>query len=49
MCYDCGGKGIIKSLKKQKHRKECSICNGSGGIGCCNSRGYHEWESYEFI
>lgn len=47
MCYDCGGKGIIRSLNKQKHRKECVICKGQGGLGCCKNKGYHEWESYE--
>jgi len=47
VCYMCDGHGVIKSLKKQKHRKTCFICNGNGGIGCCNDKGFHEWESYE--
>lgn len=48
-CMMCGGHGVIKSLKKQKHRKQCSICSGRGGLGCCDKKGYYEWESYELI
>jgi len=48
-CYMCDGKGVIKSLKKQKHRRTCSICDGRGGLGCCNKKGFHEWESYELL
>ena len=49
-CYWCGGKGIIKSLNKQKHRKNCIICDGrEGGCGGCNNKGYQEWESYELV
>jgi hypothetical protein len=48
-CYDCGGKGIIKSIEKVKHRKVCLICDGRGGLGCCGNKGYYEWESYELI
>ncbi len=46
-CSNCQGKGIVKSLKKQKHRKKCSICNGRGGVGCCDKKGYLEWETFE--
>jgi DnaJ-class molecular chaperone len=46
-CSACGGKGIIKSLNKQLHRKTCVVCRGRGGIGCCDERGYQEWESFE--
>lgn len=51
-CYDCGGKGIIRSLKKQKHQKDCIICQARiGGCGGCNfhPKGLIEWESYETI
>jgi len=48
-CYHCAGKGIIKSLNKQKHRKPCIICDGRGCLGGCDHRGYHEWESYELV
>lgn len=48
-CYRCAGKGVIKSLNKQKHRKTCSICQGRGGKGCCENRGFQEWESYELL
>lgn len=49
MCQMCNGEGVVRSLNKQTHRATCPICNGRGGIGCCKSRGYHEWESYELI
>jgi hypothetical protein len=45
----CDGQGIIKSLNTQKHRKTCVICGGKGGPGCCDNRGYQEWESYELV
>lgn len=48
-CYHCGGNGIIRSLKKVKQRKKCSICQGRGGRGCCEGKGYHEWDSYELV
>ena len=48
-CYMCGGQGIIRSLKKKRHRKTCSICRGEGGPGCCDNKGFQEWESYELI
>jgi DnaJ-class molecular chaperone len=48
-CYDCAGHGVILSLKKVKQRKDCTICKGKGGLGCCNHKGYQEWESYELI
>lgn len=48
-CIWCAGHGIIKSLNKQKHRKTCSICSGRGGLGCCDKRGFHGWESYELV
>ena len=48
-CVWCAGHGIIKSLKKQKHQKKCFICSGRGGIGCCDKKGFHEWESYELF
>jgi hypothetical protein len=48
-CAWCAGHGIIKSLNKQKHRKTCSICSGRGGLGCCDKRGFQEWESYELV
>jgi tRNA-binding EMAP/Myf-like protein len=51
-CYDCQGRGIIRSLKKQKHKKDCMICNGrKGGCGGCNfnANGWQEWESYEVL
>jgi DnaJ-class molecular chaperone len=47
MCYMCEGAGVVKSLDKQKHRKTCMICGGRGGPGCCDNKGYIEWESYE--
>lgn len=46
-CHSCCGNGIVKSLKKLKKRKTCSICNGKGGPGCCENRGYQEWEIFE--
>lgn len=46
-CSNCQGKGIIRSLNKQTHKKECRICNGRGGLGCCDHKGFHEWESFE--
>lgn len=46
-CRMCAGRGIIKSLKKQKHKKTCSICGGKGGKGCCDNKGFREWESFE--
>jgi hypothetical protein len=49
MCYMCAGNGVIRSTKKQKHRKPCSICAGRGGRGCCDNKGFHEWESYELF
>jgi DnaJ-class molecular chaperone len=48
-CHDCGGQGVIISLNKQKHKETCVICKGGGGPGCCNNRGFQEWESYELI
>jgi len=48
-CYHCDGNGMIRSLKKVKQRKECRICEGKGGLGCCDNKGYHEWESYELL
>jgi DnaJ-class molecular chaperone len=48
-CYHCDGNGIIRSLKKEKHRRECSICKGKGGLGCCDNKGYLKWESYELV
>jgi len=51
-CYNCEGNGVVKSLKKQKHKKKCSICNGRGaksGCGGCGDKGFHEWESYELL
>jgi hypothetical protein len=48
-CLDCDGHGIIRSLKKQKHKKTCSICGGRGGLGCCDKKGFREWESFELI
>jgi DnaJ-class molecular chaperone len=48
-CYMCGGKGVIKSLKKQKNKKTCDICGGRGGLGCCDNKGFHEWESFELV
>lgn len=46
-CIWCAGRGIVKSLNKQKHRKPCVICQGKGCLGGCNHCGYHEWETYE--
>lgn len=49
-CYMCAGNGVVRSLKKQKHRKTCTICNGrESGCGGCKNKGFHEWESYELI
>lgn len=48
-CQMCAGHGVVKSLRKRKHKKICSICSGRGGIGCCNKKGYHEWESFELF
>jgi DnaJ-class molecular chaperone len=48
-CEMCAGNGIIKSLKKQKHQEVCIICRGKGGPGCCDNRGFQEWESYELF
>jgi len=48
-CYMCNSNGVVKSLKKVKHRKTCKICHGNGGKGCCEYRGYHEWETFELI
>lgn len=48
-CYKCAGHGVVRSLEKQKHRKPCRICSGRGGLGCCDHKGYHEWESYELF
>ena len=48
-CSMCAGNGIIKSLNKQKHKKVCNICQGRGGLGCCDKKGFQEWESYELI
>jgi len=51
-CYHCGGKGIIRSLNKQKQSKVCIICHGrNGGCGGCNSdpEGLIKWESYELV
>jgi len=48
-CYMCAGNGVIRSTQKQRHRKTCSICGGRGGPGCCNNKGFHEWESYELF
>jgi hypothetical protein len=45
----CAGNGIIKSFNKQKHKKVCTICQGRGGLGCCDKKGFLEWESYELI
>lgn len=45
-CIMCAGKGVVRSLKKQKHIKVCHICKGRGGPGCCKNKGFHEWESY---
>jgi hypothetical protein len=41
-CYMCAGHGVIKSLKKQKQKKTCTIYNGRGGIGCCGKKEFHE-------
>lgn len=46
-CSKCEGKGIVKSLNIQKRRKKCVICDGRGGEGCCEKKGYIEWEIYE--
>jgi hypothetical protein len=49
-CSNCQGKGIIKSLNREKHQKKCSICNGrEGGCGGCDRhpKGLIEWESFE--
>ena len=46
-CYHCDSRGIIRSLNKQKHTKQCIICKGGGGLGCCDNKGFQEWESYE--
>jgi hypothetical protein len=48
-CYMCAGEGVVKSLNKQKHRKTCSICSGRGGLGCCDKKGFREWETFELI
>jgi hypothetical protein len=48
-CAWCSGHGLVKSLNKQKHRTPCTICDGRGGLGCCNKKGYHDWESFELI
>ena len=49
-CSSCMGKGIIRSLNKQKQQKKCVICNGrKGGCGGCNfhANGLIEWETFE--
>ncbi len=46
-CSMCGGEGVVKSLKKQKNKKICDICSGRGGLGCCDNKGFYEWESFE--
>jgi len=51
-CYHCSGRGVIRSLNKEKHSKVCIICNGrSGGCGGCNfdSEGFIRWESFELL
>lgn len=48
-CYTCNSDGVVKSLKKIKRLKTCTICNGKGGKGCCENKGYQEWETFEFI
>jgi hypothetical protein len=48
-CCMCNDHGVIRSTKKQKHRKTCLICKGRGGPGCCENRGFQEWESYELF
>ena len=51
-CRWCGGKGVIRSTKRQKQSKECDICNGrKGGCGGCNHhpQGLIEWESFELL
>jgi len=48
-CYMCDGQGVVRSLKKQKHRRICLICGGRGGLGCCDHKGFHEWESYKLF
>jgi hypothetical protein len=48
-CYDCQGNGIVKSLNKQKQRYSCRICNGRGGPGCCDNKGFREFETWELI
>ena len=45
----CDSEGVVKSLNKQKHKKTCSICSGRGGLGCCDKKGFYEWESFELI
>lgn len=46
-CCMCCGRGVVKSLKKVKLRKDCIICNGKGCLGGCNHKGYHEWDIFE--
>lgn len=51
-CRMCGGNGIIRSTKKQKHSKKRNICNGNkGGCGGCNfhPKGLIVWTSYELF
>jgi len=46
-CFWCAGKGMVKSLNRQIHRKNCVICGGEGCAGGCDWKGFREWESYE--
>lgn len=48
-CHWCDGNGVVKSTKKVKKRDPCHICGGRGGPGCCNNKGYHEYETYELV
>lgn len=47
ICRWCEGQGIVKSLDRQTHKKNCVICGGKGCAGGCEWKGYREWESYE--
>ena len=48
-CNWCDGDGIVNSLNKQRHTATCNICSGRGGPGCCDNRGYQEWETFELL
>ena len=48
-CCMCAGHGVVRSLQREKHKKPCGICEGQGGPGCCENKGFHEWESFELV